>query len=596
MGSVAAVLSGAPSAGSESIDRMLHAAPHRGPFTEVLECGRCLLGTTNHEGRPNASLATQDGVAAAFVGALDNAAELRSILAARELGAPPPTHAGLIAAAFRVFGRATPEHLRGVFSAIVTDGEQLWCFRDHLGMKPLFYRQDERGLFVATEAKQVVAGAGLRPEPDLDVLERIFHDNFDDDTPSALAGVQRLRKSTVLQGDERSLGFSTYWHPERLIETVRMPDDEVQQRFDELMAQAVRRTMTGNDVVSLSGGIDSPAVAAFAAPAHLELFGKPLEALSAVYPHLPSVDETEYIEIVAEALDLPLHTYERRAQPLYDIEKWVRTLDGPVPKILTSDALEHYEHAVRRGFDTMLTGEIAEFVIDLRAYLIPHFLLHGKLDSARMFLAYQRSVGVPWTSIARQLGDAFVPAQTQALYRRLRLPSRGGRVPHWVDSRRFREARAELAASPRNRWRHNQLIGFIGPGLTIEADEICQAMCGLDVRRPWADIDVWEFFLTLPAETKYPAPGRKQLARRLLRGKVPDAILDRKDKTGFEDSIMERIDYEALGSWLNDPVERIPGVDYKALKERLDRRDLGVSDHVWAKDLAAVHAFLSSFE
>jgi asparagine synthase (glutamine-hydrolysing) len=596
MGSIAAVFSDHPQAQRASVERMLGAAPHRGRVARTIDHGRCLLGTTHGDSPDDASLEVYEEMAAAFSGALDNAAELATRLEQRGVRNVPQTAAGLVAAVYKEFGQQAPALFRGVFSAVVSDGKQLWCFRDHLGLKPLFYRSDASGFFAATEAKQVAAGAGLTPEPDLDVLEQIFHDNFDDDTPSALRGVKRLRKSTVLHSGGSGERATAYWHPEDLIETVRLSDAEVQERFDDLMEQAVRRMMTGNDVVSLSGGIDSPAVAAFAAPAHLELFDKPLEALSAVYPHLPSVDESEYIEIVAGALDLPLHTYERRAQPLYDIDKWVRTLDGPVPKILTSDALEHYEHARRRGFDTMLTGEIAEFVIDLRAYLVPHFLLRGKLGPAAMFFRHQRAAGVSWSAIARQISDAFVPAPLQALYRRWRLPSRGARVPHWVDSGRFRRGRADLVTSPRNRWRQNQLVGMMGPGLTIEADDICQAVCGISVRRPWADVDLWEFFLTLPAETKYPSPGRKQLARRLLRGRVPDPILDRKDKTGFEDSIMERIDYDALGGWLIDPPHRIPGVDYKALAQRLEQRDLDVSDHVWAKDLAAVHAFLASFD
>jgi len=43
----------------------------------------------------------------------------------------------------------------------VTDGRTLWCSRDHLGFQTSFYRDDPEALVVATEAKQVVAGAGI---------------------------------------------------------------------------------------------------------------------------------------------------------------------------------------------------------------------------------------------------------------------------------------------------------------------------------------------------------------------------------------------------------------------------------------------------
>ena len=53
-------------------------------------------------------------------------------------------------------------------------------------------------------------------------------------------------------------------------------------------------------------------------------------------------------------------------------------------------------------------------------------------------------------------------------------------------------------------------------------------------------------FHLAPAEDKAPEHGRKKLVRKLLRGKVPDVILDRKHKTGFDESILARVDYDSL--------------------------------------------------
>ena len=46
-------------------------------------------------------------------------------------------------------------------------------------------------------------------------------------------------------------------------------------------------------------------------------------------------------------------------------------------------------------------------------------------------------------------------------------------------------------------------------------------------------------FLSLPAEAKHPDSNYKGLVRRLLRGRVPDEILDRTQKTVFNDSILK---------------------------------------------------------
>jgi len=134
------------------------------------------------------------------------------------------------------------------------------------------------------------------------------------------------------------------------------------------------------------------------------------------------------------------------------------------------------------------------------------------------------------------------------------------------------------------------------PRLALEADEIDQASTGVQVRWPWADVDLWEFFLRLPAETKYPdLRPRKLLVRRLLRGKVPNGILDQSSKTVIDDAAMTWIDYGFLRGLFADSDERIAGVNYERLREHLRREDLPPRDFRYIKILAAIHVFLEEW-
>lgn len=118
---------------------------------------------------------------------------------------------------------------------------------------------------------------------------------------------------------------------------------------------------------------------------------------------------------------------------------------------------------------------------------------------------------------------------------------------------------------------------------------------GVRVRRPWLDVDLWEFFLSLPAEVKYPNGQYKALARRWLRGYVPDEILDRRDRTYFEESFFGRLDYSALKSHIFNGVFEMPGVDYAKVRERLDEASMSLIEAMWAKDLAVIHAFMDQY-
>ena len=149
------------------------------------------------------------------------------------------------------------------------------------------------------------------------------------------------------------------------METGRYDASELPERFDDVMGRAAARSLLGDDVLSLSGGTDSSAVAAYAAPAHLDRFGRPLAALSVVYPRLPAVDEREEIELIAGQLGIELHTYEESAKTLDEVDVWMGVLDEPLPLFFVAEwAGWHLRRAHGMGYRNMLTGEVAEWVVE----------------------------------------------------------------------------------------------------------------------------------------------------------------------------------------------------------------------------------------
>jgi len=120
--------------------KMLAAAPHRGDCVTVRRLGNCILGVANHPDFFDCAISAGGDMMAAFSGRLDNAAQLHQTLTAA--GTEPASLAGadIVVAAFRAFGVQAPNRMRGVFAGAVTNGRELWCFRDHVGFRPLFYR------------------------------------------------------------------------------------------------------------------------------------------------------------------------------------------------------------------------------------------------------------------------------------------------------------------------------------------------------------------------------------------------------------------------------------------------------------------------
>lgn len=591
MGSFAVVLPSGPEPRPPSdVSRMLAASPHRGGVADVSTLGRCTLGVS---GDADVSLAVAEGLAAAVVGRIDNLVELVKRFQGRDsrLGASP---AEAVIGAFVALRDRTPTIMRGVYAVVVTDGTRLWLFRDHLALGQAMYRVDRGGFVAATEAKQVLVGAGVARQPDLETVEGWFYgDAGEGETPAAVRGVTRPARATILVSDGRRAWKRRYWDPAALFETGRYHEDELRERFDVLMTQAVERTLTGNDLVSLSGGIDSPTIPAYGDERHRELSGKPMGALSYVFPDFQEVDESAYIDIVVRRFQMEAHSLQPTARPLDDIVRWVDRCDSPCPIHPPAEAAEYYQIARSLGYTNIIGGELAEFLTSERAAVLSHLVSRGRFDAIPPVIRSQRDIGISWLGIARQLVYAFVPRAALAARERRRRSAADAGFPAWLDERRVAEANARNVVTPIDRYRWEQTGFFIGPPIGTESDATVQAVYGVMNRRPWIDVDLSEFFVSLPAEVKYPDFRMKTLVRRLLRDRVPDEILDRRDKTYFNQRILGTVDWDGLRRWLVDPPYRMPGVDYAMLAERIEQRRFLIGDQKWAVDLAKTHAFMS---
>jgi asparagine synthase (glutamine-hydrolysing) len=587
MRGLAAILARSPGPAGDKVERMLAAAPHRGDQRVVTSIGACTLGISDLDGRHEATLAADDTLAVAFAGALDNAAEL-----AVRFGSAPgrtPLPADVVLAAFRAVGTKAPALLRGTYACVVTDGTRLWAFRDHVGLETVFYRKEADAVYVASEVKQVLCGADVSPEPNLDAVEALFYGELGDSSVCALRGAQRLVAAMLLTADLDSLNLVPYWDPDALLETATLSRSEATEQFRELFAQAIARMLTGRDVVSLSGGVDSPPIGAYANREYARLWNRPIPALSAVYPSYPESDESQYIELVAERLGLPLHTYEPGPQRLDRLQFWLKLFDGPWSTWSPEGTAERCAQAQAHGFTTILSGEFAEQVSALRPFLVSHLLWRGHLRGTVTQLRSQQAAGLGRRRLLAELRDAATPRVVQARRFRRHPPAF---LPSWIDLDRIGRRDAEHALPARRRWATAQLP-FFGADPVGEADVYSHALYGIRARRPWADLDVWEFFLRLPAEVQFPDYRMKGFARDAFRGEVPDEILDRRDKTYMDRWFEEMgVDYPAVRHWVTKGDFRMSGVDYAKLRDELERGKMPLAHYLWAKDLATVHAFV----
>jgi asparagine synthase (glutamine-hydrolysing) len=327
-------------------------------------------------------------------------------------------------------------------------------------------------------------------------------------------------------------------------------ESEAVESLRALLDTAVRDHMV-SDVplgVFLSGGIDSSAVAAFAAP-HAR--GR-LSTFSIAFDD-PSFDESAPARQVAEALGTEHHEQVlslREAGGL--IAALPDLLDEPLgdASLLPTYLLSRF---ARQAVTVALSGDGGDEVFagypTYRAHRlarlygrVPSIIREGlvaplvhrlpvSLDNFSLDFRLKRFVtGMSYGVVerhARWMGS-FTPAEQDELFTAETL-SRMPAPPSYAAVHAF------AAAIPEEPWLNQVLYldlkGYLGEGVLTKVDRASMA-CSLEVRVPLLDRRVVEFAATLPPGLRLRGLTTKYVLKRVLRGRLPDTIITR-PKKGF---------------------------------------------------------------
>ena len=93
---------------------------------------------------------------------------------------------------------------------------------------------------------------------------------------------------------------------------------------------------------------------------------------------------------------------------------------------------------------------------------------------------------------------------------------------------------------------------------------------------------------------QFPDYRMKGFVRNALRGDVPDEILDRRDKTYMRPLVRGdgRWTTPRVRHWVSKGDFRMRESTTRAFGEELERETMPLPHYLWARDLAAVHAFI----
>lgn len=181
---------------------------------------------------------------------------------------PGTADSELILHAYAAWGTACVDHLQGDFSFGIWDArnKQLFCARDHFGIKP-FYYSHVGGAFLFSNTLNCVR---LYPEVSGELNDAAIGDfllfglNYDNSTTS-FRDIQRLAPAHCLTLSANGLRIKQYWKPPTEGRIRYSKPEEYVENFQFLLQAAVGdRLRTDRVGILLSGGLDSSSVAAVA--------------------------------------------------------------------------------------------------------------------------------------------------------------------------------------------------------------------------------------------------------------------------------------------------------------------------------------------
>lgn len=455
-------------------------------------------------------------------------------------------------------GKACLSRLNGFFAFAIYDLKEQSVFLavDRYGIKPLYYLLDQDRLLFGSELKAIMQ-YGVDKRIDFTALYTYLQLNYIPAPRTIFAGISKLQPGECLELNRESYAISHWYElpysPARLTEETY---DQQKQTFASLLEGSVRKRLVSDVPLGsfLSGGIDSSVIAALA------VRHKPdLHTFSIGYRDEKFFDETSYAESVARKIGSKHHVFSLTNRDMFQhIHDILEYIDEP---FADSSAIAVYilSRETRKYATVALSGDGAD-------ELLGGYNKHAAFQ--QMILGGTRvnmisALGPVWKMLPKsrhsRLGNLFRQLDRFARGKKLQARDRywtwatfvsesgAGKllrndIRSQLDLTSFLTYKNQFVDHIPEKESLNDLlladIKLVLPGdMLTKVDRMSMAN-SLEVRVPFLDVEVVEYCMRLPVESKINSGVRKRILQDTFRDILPEELYNR-PKKGFEVPLLQ---------------------------------------------------------
>ncbi len=546
--------------GRKQIDKailfdMLSAIEHRGPddrgvlFTNDLAMGMQRLSIIDLIGGKQ-PICNEDGkISIVFNGEIYNYRELRRTLLSRGHTLSTSSDTEVIVHLYEDMGEDCVNELRGMFAFAISDSarKRLFIARDRLGIKPVYYADQNSSLIFGSEIKAILTHPEVIASLNLEGLGHYTSLKYVPAPETMFSGIHALPPGHLLTCDRDGLKVRPYWdlHFSENSES-RRSEEVCAEELEALLREAVRLHLV-SDVpfgAFLSGGVDSSVVVALMQ----QVMNVPVKTFSVGFQGGGSeaFSELPFARLVADRFETDHHEVYVTPDDFMGLaEKIVWHLDQPIADnacvanyMVSRLAAQHVKMALTgEGGDELFAG-YARYAGEKLASVFQ--LLPAQAKSIALNVAQQlpgaRRLRIALSALG-QSDELTRIVNWFPLFDRARKPCvLTEQVFHQLsDPYAVDVFRQQLDGADAKGWLSRMLYVdtklWLPDDLLARGDKTSMAV-SLEGRVPLLDHKLVEFAASLPSGMKIKRLARKYLLKKVARKWLPAEVIDRK-KAGF---------------------------------------------------------------
>lgn len=485
--------------------------------------------------------------------------------------------------AYMEWGKECLNKLTGMFSFCIFDSQlkKIFLARDFFGIKPLYYSFNNNFFAFSSEITPLFEMKKINKNINANVLSEFLKFGSTDLSEKTLyENIIQLPAAHYLEFDilnsnpSQNLIPIKYWSINK-IKPININFNDAKEQLKELFLESVMLHMRSDVSIgaALSGGIDSSAIVM----AMRYLSPKiDLHTFSFISEE-ESTSEEKWIDIIGSAAKTQIHKITPSSYDLAEeLDILIQSQEFPFGSSSIYAQRKVMKLAQQNGIKVMLDGQGAdEMLAGYNPYStarIASMIKQFQFISASRFK--QKLVSLPnrktsWANVSEYL----IPAQMNFLIPTLRHLLGKKTFPAWLNKNWFLERNVALKSSFNKSHSkyvlRDELIQTLTktslPNLLRYEDRNSMAF-SIESRVPFLTHKLAEFVFSLPEKYLINEQGiTKNIFREAMRGIVPNQILDRKDKIGFQ--APEQKWFENLRPWVatrlsDKSIQAIPALNY----------------------------------